>query len=189
MQNLHEKLIKLEKKNCHFKEKDTADYCMRKVEEKESKGNWHLITNRSSQTKQRFVSMWPQIWSNSVEISIDCQNAAPLMASRQHSQHSHSHSRGHETIFILLILAIGLSVASIVGAIFDLKSRNFGVLNDDFNIFDIDFKLALKLCEWDIFNIDFNDYDVSSSINDTTHTSGTGYTPLFDLSLTANKHF
>ena len=125
---------------------------------------WPLITNRSRQkTKQRFVSTWPQIWSNSVEISIDCQNAsAPLITSRQHS-HSHSHSRPHDTIFILLILAIGLSVASIVGGIFDLKSRNFGVLNGDFNVFDIDFKVELKSCEWDVFNAYFNDYDVSSS--------------------------
>ena len=54
---------------------------MRKVKEKEESEKWPMITDRSSQQpKQRFVSTWPQIWSKSVEISVDCQNAStPLI--------------------------------------------------------------------------------------------------------------
>ena len=64
-------------------------------------------------------------------------------------------------IFILLFSVIGLAITSI-----------FGGFNNDFNVFDIDFKLESKLCEWNIFNNGFNDiFDIS----------GAGYIQSFNL--------
>ena len=141
---------------------------MREVKVESEKMKWPLIIDRSSQkTKQRFVSTWPQIWSKSVEIFVDC-SSAPLMTP----------PRSRQTTFILLIPPIVLAIGTIFGAAFQFKSRDFGGFYDDFNVFDIDFGLDLKSDECDVFNNDFNDCDVSSTINDT---SGAGYIQLFNL--------
>ena len=109
---------------------------MRKVKVESEKMMWPLIMYRSNhKTKQRFVSTWPQIWSKSVEISVDCENAsAPLLASPP---------RAPEMRFILCILAIVLSIATIFDAVFGLKSREFGFVDNVFNGFN-ESKLELE---------------------------------------------
>ena len=102
---------------------------MRKIE---SEGMMRpLIADRSCQqtSRQRFVSTWPQIWSQSVEISINCSNpSAPLFAFCP-----------HHPIFILSFAIFILLIATIITRVFDLEPCDFGfnaennVLNNEIN--------------------------------------------------------
>ena len=102
---------------------------MRKVKVKERKTKWSLIVDRSNQrqtTKQRFVSSWAQICSNSEEISVNrpiefISLITPLPTGQPR--------------FILAILAIGLVIATIFKRVFGLESRDFGGFNNVFNVF------------------------------------------------------
>ena len=95
---------------------------------------------------QRFVSTWPQIWSKSVEISVDSSNVnAPLCASSQ--------------IFILLFPAIVVVIATIFSDIFDGFNNVFNVLNNEF--------------EWKKSGLSNNEYDVCGVLSSTNNTMDT----------------
>ena len=79
----------------------------------------------------RYVSTWAQICPNSVEILFNCQNA-PLCA------YPSRPSCPPRTILFLLISAIVLSIATIIDAVFELESRNFGDFNAGFNVFNLE---------------------------------------------------
>ena len=135
---------------------------MIKVKVKERRMKWLVIKDRSSQQqpKQRLISTWPQIWSKSVEISVNHSNAnAPLM------RPSAPHSRSHQGIFISLISAIVLPIGTIFGDILVGFKDYFSVLNDDF-----DFEL-----EYDLRGV------LSSHTNNTTGAPGYTQVPGFNL--------
>ena len=66
----------------------------------------------------------------------------PTQYKDSHS-HSHSHhpSRPPRPILFLLISAIVLAIATIIGAVFELKSRDFAGFNDYFNVFNNEYEL------------------------------------------------
>ena len=113
---------------------------------------WPLFVDRSSQKiNQRFVSTWPQIWSNSVEISANCTIT---------------------TQFILFILAIGLAIATIFGQVFELKSGESGDFNEYFNVLNNDFKLDVECDFCDVLSSVTN---TSNEISTTADTPASGF--------------
>ena len=97
---------------------------------------WSVIVDRSNQhVHQRFVSTWAQICSKSVEISVNRPVAStpPLITLPP-----------RQPRFILAILAIVLSIATIFGDLFESESRDVGGFNDCFNVLNNDFKLELE---------------------------------------------
>ena len=94
---------------------------------KEIKMKWPLIPDGCGSSQQtiskRFVSTWPHIWSKSVEIFFNCHNAS-------RPSHMYHPSRPRRPILFLLISAIVLAIATIINAVFELKSRDFGCFNE-----------------------------------------------------------
>ena len=109
------------------------------------KMNWHLITNRSSQQQ-----------TNKSEKNPPTLGAEPVLNSNSHF-HSHCHSpRPHEIIYILLFLAIVLSIATMLSAGFDLESCKVDDFNNDFNVLNNDFELeksGLNNNEYDLCDV------------------------------------
>ena len=63
-----------------------------------------------------------------------------------HISDSHSHPQhSHQTIFMLCISAIVLAIATIIDAVFELESRDFGGINADFNIFNNEINNEFKI--------------------------------------------
>ena len=132
-----------------------------KVESEKMK--WPLIMDRSSQkTKQRFVSTWPQIWSKSVEISIDCLDAsAPLITP--------SPLRSPQTRLILLFPVIVLVISGIFGRVFALESRDFAGFNIQNNVLNNEIK---NECESEKSGLSNNEYHETHTRTH-THTAHT----------------
>ena len=108
-------------------------------------------------TKQRFVSTWPQIWSKSVEISIDCENAgAPLIAPPP---------RSPQTRLILSFPAILLAIS----AIFELVGCAFELESSDFAGFNVQNNKLINECELEKSGLSNNEYDGPHT--HTTHTA------------------
>ena len=107
---------------------DAHDY-MRKVKVESEKMKWPLIMDRSShKTKQRFVSTWPQIWSKSVEISVNCSAPAAIASLFATPPHA------HQTIFTLLFTTrIGIRIG-VVLTVFGLLNNESNVLNNEFEL-------------------------------------------------------
>ena len=85
-----------------------------------------LIAGRLCQqtSRQRFVSTRPQIWLQSVEISINCSNpSVPLCAFRP-----------PRSIFVVSFPIFIPLIATIIGCVFDLESRDFGGFDVDNNV-------------------------------------------------------
>ena len=91
-------------------------------------------------TRQRFVSTWPQIWSNSVEISVECPNASATLIAPPYPT---------TTILFDLFWIIGIILLGIIfgECLFDNEINNekenekfeFGNLNNEFvNVFGND---------------------------------------------------
>ena len=94
--------------------------------------------------------------------------------------HSHTHSppRPHQRIFVLSILAIVLTIATIFIEVFDLELCEFCGFNDVFNNLDNDF-------EWEKSGLNHNEYDLcdalSSPVVDTIGASPDTSSPALDV--------
>ena len=101
---------------------------MTEMKEKVTKMNWHLITEGSSQQKANKgkKSLW--------------KGGEPMLSCNSNCN-SNSHSPPRQAIFILLFVAIVLSIATILNPVFGFKSREFGDFNNDFNVLNNDFEL------------------------------------------------
>ena len=94
------------------------------------------------------------------------------------NSHSHSAPRAYPTPFVLFILAIVLTIATIFTEIFDLYSREFCGFNDVFNDLDDDFELeksGLNHTEYDLCEV------LSSPLFDTVDAAAYTSAPVFNL--------
>ena len=108
--------------------------------------NWPLITDRSSQQQ-----------ANEGEKSPPTPGGEPMLNSNSNSNcHSRSPPRPHQIIFILLFLAIILSIATMLSDVFNLESCEFDDFNNDFNVLNNDFELeksGLNNNEYDLCDV------------------------------------
>ena len=117
----------LEKKNCIFKPKLDNNH-MRVVKEKGRRMKWPLFVDRSRQQPTNMNKKNPL--TSGGEPLKDSNHPCTIASAALSSPHLHSH-RPRPTIFILLVLAIGLLVFDIIpreNVIFDIANNGFDVL-------------------------------------------------------------
>ena len=120
-----------------------------KVKVKVRKMNWPLITDRSSQEQTIKSEKNPPTAGGEPVVNLNCNSNSNC--------NSHSHSpRPHRIIYILLRLAIVLSIATMLNAVFDLESCEFDDFNNYFNVLNNDFELeksGLNNNEYDLCDV------------------------------------
>ena len=160
---------------------------MREVESESESKMRPLIADRSNQQEtQRFVSTWPHIWSNNVEIFFNHQNA-PLCACPS------------RPLLILLFAAIVLAIATIFGAGFGLIPRGFAGFNVENNSFNNECELEKSgLINKEYGSLCHNTNDLTMRPNDTVFyfgPNGAGlcecnlYGYVFDVVLNENEFY